>query len=119
VGSNSRTLLEGSPAALLSHLHAMPSERSVTSITVSPDLSAVDGNGHLGNLVGALFTYALLIAVLMLLICAAAWAFASHSGSWHHAEKAKAGVLVALGGATLTGGALIWANFLLGVGAHL
>ncbi|MGZ6583139.1 MAG: DUF6112 family protein [Solirubrobacteraceae bacterium] len=86
---------------------------------VSPDLGAVTASHDLGSIAGALLTYGLLTAVVMLIVCALAWAFASHSGSWHHAEKAKAGLLVALGGATLTGGALVWANFLLGVGAHL
>ena len=40
-------------------------------------------------------------------------------GGWHTAQKAKTGVLVALAGATLTGGALAWANWLLDLGAHL
>lgn len=86
---------------------------------VAPNLGAVSGASQMREVIGALLTYGLVIAVLTLIFCAAAWAFASHSGSWHHAEKAKAGVLVALGGATLTGGALVWANFLLGLGAHL
>lgn len=71
------------------------------------------------DIVGALLTYGLITAVLMLVICSTIWAFASSSGSWHTAQKAKAGILVALGGATLTGAALTWANWLLGIGAHL
>lgn len=71
------------------------------------------------RIVGALLTYALIVAVLMLVACAATWALASHSGSWHTAQKAKTGLLVALGGATLAGSALTWANWLLGIGAHL
>ena len=43
----------------------------------------------------------------------------SAQGSWHTASKAKTGLFVALGGAVLTGGALAWANWLLGVGATL
>ena len=55
----------------------------------------------------------------MLVISATTWAIASGSGSWHTAQKAKAGCFVAIGGATLTGAALAWANWLLDIGAHL
>jgi hypothetical protein len=86
---------------------------------VSPDFGAVGGSGDLRSIVGALLMYGLIIAVLMLIVSAAAWALASGSGSWHIAQKAKVGCFVALGGATLTGSALTWANWLLGIGAHL
>jgi len=86
---------------------------------VAPDFGAANGAGQMRSVVGALLTYGLVVAVLMLIICAATWALASHSGSWHTAQKAKLGIFVALGGATLTGGALVWANWLLGLGAHL
>lgn len=86
---------------------------------VGPDFGAVGGSGDLRAIVGALLTYGLLIAVLMLIVCSATWALASHSGSWHTAQKAKTGIFVALGGAVLTGAALTWANWLLGIGAHL
>lgn len=86
---------------------------------VGPDLGAVGGSGDLRAVVGALLTYGLIVAVLMLVVSATTWALASSSGSWHTAQKAKTGVLVALAGATLTGGALAWANWLLDVGAHL
>ena len=87
--------------------------------TVGPDFGAVGGSGDLRAIVGALLTYGLLIAVLMLIVCSATWALTSHSGSWHTAQKAKTGVFVAIGGAVLTGAALTWANWLLGIGAHL
>ena len=86
---------------------------------VGPDFGAVGGSGDLRAIVGALLTYGLIIAVLMLVVSAATWAIASSSGSWHTAQKAKLGCLVALGGATLAGAALTWANWLLDIGAHL
>lgn len=86
---------------------------------VGPNFDAVGGAGHLRAIVGALLTYGLIIAVLMLIVSATTWALAAHGGSWHTAQKAKTGVLVALAGATLTGGALAWANWLLDLGAHL
>jgi hypothetical protein len=91
----------------------------VDRTAVGPDFGAVGGSGDLRAIVGALLTYGLLIAVLMLIVCSATWALASHSGSWHTAQKAKTGIFVALGGAVLTGAALTWANWLLGIGAHL
>ena len=86
---------------------------------VGPDFGAVGGSAGLRSIVGALLTYGLVIAVLMLIVSVTTWALASGSGSWHTAQRAKLGCFVALGGATLTGAALTWANWLLGVGAHL
>lgn len=86
---------------------------------VGPDFSAISGPGSLSQIVGALLMYGLILAVLMVIICAATWALASSSGSWHAVAKAKAGLFVALAGAVLTGGALAWANWLLGVGGSL
>lgn len=86
---------------------------------VGPDFGAVGGAGALRGIVGALLTYGLLTAVLMLIVCGTTWAIASANGSWTAASRAKTGVAVALGGAFLTGSALAWANWLLGVGASL
>lgn len=86
---------------------------------VGPHFGAVNGSGDLRAIVGALLTYGLIIAVLMLVVSATTWALASNSGSWHTAQKAKLGCFVAIGGATLTGAALTWANWLLDIGPHL
>lgn len=87
--------------------------------TVGPDFGAVGGAGDLRLIVGALLTYGLIVAVLMLIVSATTWAIASSSGSWHTAQKAKLGCFVAIGGAALTGAALTWANWLLDIGPHL
>src|SRR3546814_20590390 len=84
-----------------------------------PDFGAVGGAADMRKVIGALLTYGLMFACLMIIISAAAWAISSSNGSWQSASKAKAGVFVALGGAALTGGALVWANWLLDVGAAL
>lgn len=86
---------------------------------VGPNFGAVGGADQLRAIVGALLTYGLVVAVLMLVISATTWAIASGSGAWHIAQKAKAGCFVSIGGATLTGTALGWANWLLHLGAHL
>lgn len=86
---------------------------------VGPDFGAVGGSSQLRAIVGALLTYGLIAAVLMVVICAATWAIGSAQGSWQTASKAKTGLFVAVGGAVLTGAALAWANWLLDVGASL
>jgi hypothetical protein len=86
---------------------------------VGPDFGAVGGSSQLRAIVGALLTYGLVVAVLMVVICAATWAIGSAQGSWQTASKAKTGLFVAVGGAVLTGAALAWANWLLDVGASL
>lgn len=86
---------------------------------VFPDFGAVGGSGQLRQIVGALLTYALITAALMVVVCAAAWGLASANGSWQAATKAKIGLVVALGGAALTGAALAWANWLIDIGASL
>jgi hypothetical protein len=86
---------------------------------VGPDFAAVGGSSALRRIVGALLTYGLITAVLVVIICAATWAISSSSGSWHAASKAKVGLLVALAGAALTGASLAWANWLLHLGAAL
>lgn len=82
-----------------------------------PDFGAVGRSDQLSVIVGALLTYGVIVAVLMIVICGSVWAFGSAHGSWQAASKAKTGLLVALGGAALAGGALAWANWLLDVGA--
>ncbi|MGO1316496.1 MAG: DUF6112 family protein [Cellulomonadaceae bacterium] len=86
---------------------------------VAPDFGAVAGANDLPRVVGALLTIGLITAVAMLLVSAIAWAIATGTGSWNTAMRARTGVLVALGGATLTGGALVWTNWLLDTGAAL
>ena len=92
---------------------------SLNVAPVGPNFGAVGGSSQLRAIVGALLTYGLITAVLMVVVCSAIWALSSSSGSWHTASKAKVGLVVALGGAVLTGGALAWANWLLDVGATL
>jgi len=87
--------------------------------SVGPDFGAVGGSSELRRIVGALLTYVLITAVLMVTICAVTWAIGSAHGIWQTASRGKVGLSVALGGAALTGGALAWANWLLDVGASL
>ena len=86
---------------------------------VFPDFDGLTGIGDLKQVVGALFMFVLIIAVLMLIVSAIIWAIASSTGNAHTATKARLGAWVALGTATLAGAGVAWVNFLLDVGDQL
>lgn len=85
---------------------------------VYPDFGAVDGAG-LENVIGALLTIVLILAVLTILISATAWAISSSHGNPATAQKAKAGLWVGIAVAALAGAAVAWLNFLIGIGNQL
>lgn len=47
---------------------------------VFPDFGGLDGIGELSEVIGALLTFVLVIAVLMLIVCAIVWALATANG---------------------------------------
>ena len=87
--------------------------------SVYPNLNGVGGAGQLETVIGALMTIVLIVAVLMMLVCAATWAVASAHGNYQTATKARTGLLVALGAAVLDGAGIAWLNFLLHIGPTL
>lgn len=95
-----------------------PSRRTLAG-DVFPDFGAVNGASGLSTTVGALLTIVLMVAVLMLIVCAVTWAIASAHGNYHSATRARAGVWVALGAAALAGAGLTWTNFLIDLGHNL
>ena len=86
---------------------------------VFPDFGAVGGASELKSIVGALLTFVLIIAVLMMIISAVTWALASAHGNFQTATRARVGLWVACGAAALAGAGVAWANFLLNVGSTL
>ncbi|GAA3664154.1 DUF6112 family protein [Microbacterium marinilacus] len=86
---------------------------------VYPDLSGVGGKDTLISIVGALLTFVLVVAVLMLIVSAIVWAIASAHANPQVAARGKTGVFVALGAAALAGAGVTWMNFLLGLGDTL
>lgn len=85
---------------------------------VYPDFSAVTG-GQLQLVLGALLTIVLVVAVLMILICAIVWTVSSSHGNPTAVSKAKAGLWVGIAAATLAGAAVTWLNFLISLGNRL
>ena len=86
---------------------------------VFPDFGGVGGADQLRNIVGALLMFVLVIAVLMLIVCAIVWAIASSSGNYQAASKARVGLFVSVGAAALAGAGVAWVDFLLGIGTQL
>ena len=86
---------------------------------VYPDFDAVGGRSALIGIVGALVTITLIVAVLMLIICAIVWAVSSSTGNATAATRGRVGVLVSNGAAALAGAGVAWLNFLLRVGTTL
>ncbi|TXN29807.1 DUF6112 family protein [Lacisediminihabitans profunda] len=86
---------------------------------VYPNIGAVGGQSTLITIIGALLTITLIVACLMLIISAVAWAIAAAHGNYNTVAKARTGVLVAVGAAALAGAGVAWMNFLLHIGSTL
>ena len=83
---------------------------------VFPDFNGLGGIGDLRAVVGALLTFVLIVAVLMLIVSAIVWAIHGNSAA---ASKGRIGVLVSVGAAVLAGGGVAWMNWLLDLGQQL
>ena len=62
---------------------------------VFPDFDGLDGIGDLRAVIGALLTFVLIVAVLMLIVSAIVWAIAAANGNHAMAGKGRTGILVA------------------------
>ena len=93
--------------------------RSLASIAVYPDFGGIGGRSTLTGIVGALLMITLIVAVLMLIVCAISWAICTSHGNPAAAAKARGGVWVCLGGAILAGAGTAWLNFLLSLGSSI
>ena len=71
------------------------------------------------SIIGALLTVVLILAVLMLIVCAIMWAIGSANGHHQVATKARIGVWTALGAAALAGAGVAWMNWLITIGGQL
>lgn len=86
---------------------------------VFPDFDDLGGIGELREVIGALLTFVLVIAVLMLIVSAIIWALATSNGHHAAATKARIGAWTALGAAVLAGGGVAWLNWLIDLGQQL
>lgn len=86
---------------------------------IFPDFGAVGGGAELESIAGALLTFVLIVAVLMMIISGVTWALASANGHFQTATRARIGVWVACGAAALAGAGVAWVNSLLDIGSRL
>jgi hypothetical protein len=76
-----------------------------TDIGGRPDPQGLPGTEALQSLISGVAFWALLAALAGLLVSAAVWALASHSGNYHHATMGRRGTLIAALAAFLVGAA--------------
>jgi steroid 5-alpha reductase family enzyme len=88
-------------------------------MNVFPDFGSLTGIDDLKAVIGALLTFVLVVAVLMLIVSAIIWAIASAHGNAATASKARTGLLVAIGAAALAGGGVAWMNWLIAIGDQI
>lgn len=88
-------------------------------MNVFPDFEGLSGIAELREIAGALLMFVLVVAVLMVIVSAIAWAVGSAHGNYQMAAKGRIGVLVSLGGAILAGAGVAWINWLISVGEQL
>ncbi|WP_157001163.1 DUF6112 family protein [Agromyces laixinhei] len=86
---------------------------------VFPDFGAVGAAAEFRSVIGALMTYVLIFAVLMIIISAVTWALATANGHLQTATRARLGVWIACGTAAVAGLGVTWVDFWLGVGETL
>lgn len=88
-------------------------------MNVFPNFDSLGGIGDISTVIGAMLTVILIVAVLMLIVCAIIWATAASTGNPGLSSKGRTGVLVAIGAAALAGAGVAWINWLVNLGGQL
>jgi len=98
----------------------MPSPHlPVAGVHLTPTVSALPGGGTLQQLVNGVAGWALIGALVALLVGAVAWALGAHAHNIHQATSGRRAVLTAAGAALLIGAAPILINFFFHAGRAL
>lgn len=85
-------------------------------VNIRPNTNGLPGIAQLREIVGAMMTIGLILAVLALIVAAIVWALGANSSNPHLAGRGKVGVLVALGAAIVTGASVTLVEFFWNVG---
>ncbi|WP_423464210.1 DUF6112 family protein [Promicromonospora sp. MS192] len=80
-------------------------------IDIRPNTSGLPGIPQLKEIVGAIMSIGLILAVVALIIAAIVWAFGANSSNPHLAGRGKTGILVAAAAGVLCGAAVALVNF--------
>lgn len=86
---------------------------------ISPNQTGLPGLAVVKQIVGALLTWGLVACVAGLVVSVITWAVANRQGNYGYAAAGKTGVLVAVGGALLIGGANAIVAFFSGLGGQI
>jgi len=97
----------------------MQAEPGGCLMDVFPDFGATASAADLPQVIDALLMFVLVIAVLMLVVCAITWALAASHGNYQTATRARTELLVAIGTAVLAGAGVAWLNWLITLGSGL
>jgi hypothetical protein len=89
------------------------------NVTLTPTLNALPGGGTLQSLVNGLGAWALIAALVGLVIGAAAWALGVHAQNFQQSMVGRKAVLVSGLAALLIGAAPHIVNFFFGQGTNL
>lgn len=88
-------------------------------LKLNPDLQALPGAAELQHLVNGVAGWALLAALVALVIGAVGWAFGSHAHNVHQAAAGRRAVFVSAAAAMLIGSAPVLINFFFDAGTKL
>ncbi|HXQ18201.1 MAG TPA: DUF6112 family protein [Acidimicrobiales bacterium] len=97
----------------------MPLPIWLANVTLTPDPSQLPGGGTLQQLTNGIGGWALILALVGLVIGAAAWALGAHSQNYHQSFVGRRAVLVSGLAALLIGAAPTLINFFFGAGTGL
>jgi 4-hydroxybenzoate polyprenyltransferase len=81
------------------------------SVTLSPSTTALPGSAALQQIANGIAAWALIGALIALLLGAALWAVGSHTQNAHQSMSGRRAVLTSLGAAVLIGAAPSLINF--------
>ena len=93
-----------------------PTPGPPVTVTMQPDLNQLPGAPVLKELVNGVGGWALIAAMVGLVIGAVMWAFGHYSQNYQQAYNGRRGVLISALAALLIGGAPAIVNFLVGKG---
>ena len=83
----------------------------LANVTLSPSTSALPGSAALQELANGIAAWALVGALIALLLGAGLWAVGSHTQNMHQSAQGRRAVLTSLGAAVLIGAAPTLINF--------
>jgi hypothetical protein len=88
-------------------------------IDITPNTNGLPGIDQLKEIVGAIMSIGLILAVVALIIAAVVWAFGANSSNPHLASRGKTGILVAAAAGVVCGAAVALVEFGWGLGQEL